>query len=81
MILRAVKKSAKHPDFEGPESMLTSSLGVNGGVVAMKFDRWLAEQQRPQAQIVQQCRLMQEEMEHEHQRNKANPRGGGKAGP
>ena len=81
MILCAVKKSAKRPNFEGPESMLTSSLGVNGGVVAMKFDRWLAEQQRPQAQIVQQSRLMQEETEHEHQRNTANPRGGGEADP
>lgn len=79
MIHRAVKKNAKHPNFEGLESMLTSSLDESGGVVAMKFDQYVAEQQRTQAQIMKQSRLMQEEMEHEHKRNKANPKGGGKA--
>ena len=79
MIHRAVKKNAKHPNFEGLESMPTSSLDESGGVVAMKFDQYVAEQQRTQAQIMKQSRLMQEETEHEHKRNKANPKGGGKA--
>ncbi len=77
-IHRAVKRSAKHPNFEGLEAMLSSALDDTGGVVATKFDQFVADQQRAQAQIMKQSRLVTEELEHESKRGKEGkpPKGG-----
>ena len=61
--------------------LLSSTLDDSGGVVATKFDGYIADQQRTQAQFMTQGRLMQEEVEHELKRAKGkggydNPKAG-----
>ena len=67
-IQRAVKRSAKHPDFVGLESMMASSLDETGGVVTSRFDEWVASEQKTQAQIMKNARQFVEERDAEAKR-------------
>ena len=76
---RATKRSPKHPDFDGLEAMLTSRLDESGGVVATKFDQFIAEQQRTQAVIMKQARLHAEELEHDQKKGRKDGKKGDNA--
>ena len=64
-IQRAVRRCPRHPSFEGLESMLSSTLDESGGIVASKFDQYIAEEQKTQSTILKQMRLWKEESTHE----------------
>ena len=61
MIERAVRKSPKTPVFSGLDSMLSHMFDESGGIIASKYDQWVAEEQRAQAQIMRQQRMFNEE--------------------
>jgi len=64
-IQRAVRRSARHPNFTGLEAMLSSALDETGGVVTSKFDEFVAKEQKQQAEIMKQHRLWNDEQEHD----------------
>ena len=67
------------PNFDGLEAMLTSRLDESGGVVATKFDQFIAEQQRTQAVIMKQARLHAEELEHDQKKGRKDGKKGDNA--
>ena len=60
-IQRAVRRCPRHPTFDGLECMLASTLDESGGVVASRFDQFVAEEQKTSATILKQMRLWREE--------------------
>ena len=76
-IQRAVRANAKHPSFDGLEGMLSFALDEQGGVVTSKFDEFYSGEQRSNALIMKQQRLMREERAAEAKRTFE---GGGKKG-
>ena len=61
ILIIAVRKSPKTPDFSGLDSMLSHMFDESGGIIASKYDQWVAEEQRAQAQIMKQQRMFNEE--------------------
>ena len=61
MIQRAVKRNSKAPVFSGLESFLVHCLDGSAGIVASDFDRYIAEVQKVDANILKQQRLTKEE--------------------
>ena len=78
-IQKAIRRSPKHPDFTGLDQLMASQLDETGGVVTSKFDEWVAQEQKTQAIIKKNTRLLQEEKESDAKRL-ANPKAQGKAG-
>ena len=80
-IERAVRKNPRFPDFVGLEVMLSHALDDSGGVVCSAYDRWVAEEQRAQAQVLKQYRLWSEEQgAQSHGGGQGGGRGGGGGG-
>ena len=77
-IQRAVKRSAKHPDFTGLDSIMASNLDETGGIVTSKFDEWVAGEQKTQAMIMKNVRQFVEERNAEDKRGGEAPAGGKK---
>ena len=77
-IQKAIRRSPKHPDFTGLDQLMASQLDETGGVVTSKFDEWVAQEQKTQAIIMKNTRLLQEEKDSDAKRL-ANPKAG-KAG-
>ena len=67
-IMRAVRRNARHPTFEGLEGMVAFSLDESGGVITSKFDEFFATEQKNAALIMKQYRLAQEEKQAEYKR-------------
>ena len=63
MIMRAVRRSPRAPDFEGLDMFLSNSTDTSGGVVTLDFDRFVADVQKADAAIMKQSRMMKEEQE------------------
>ena len=78
MIIKAVQRCAKAPDFIRLDAycrhLPDSGLAVRTG----DFDRYNAGEQRSEAQILKQSRLAQEEGETEQQRKNTRAKKGGK---
>ena len=62
MIMRAVKRNARAPDFEGLDSFLSTATDSTGGVVSLEFDKRIADLQND-AMIMKQNRMLKEEHE------------------
>ena len=73
-IQKAIRRSPKHPDFTGLDQLMASQLDETGGVVTSKFDEWVAQEQKTQAIIMKNTRLLQEEKDSDAKRL-ANPKG------
>ena len=58
-IQKAIRRSPKHPDFTGLDQLMASQLDETGGVVTAKFDEWVAQEQKTQAIIMKNTRLLQ----------------------
>ena len=72
----AVERSAKAPDFEGLDFMLSSTVSPSGAIVTEKFTEWLTNRQRDQAHIMKQGRLLREERVAESKKKKHGGEGG-----
>ena len=76
MIMRAVKRNPKAPDFEGLDSFLTTATDMTGGVVTLEFDKYIAELQKNDAQIMKQIRMLKEEVIAQSKKKPTPPNGG-----
>jgi hypothetical protein len=82
MIERAVKRSAKSPDFEGLDVLLSNQFDSTGGVLTRVFDKYISEIQKNDAVVLKQQRLYREETEADTKRKgKHGPRGKEGEGP
>jgi hypothetical protein len=82
MIERAVKRSAKSPDFEGLDVLLSNQFDSTGGVLTRVFDKYISEIQKNDAVVLKQQRLYREEAEADTKRKgKHGPRGKEGEGP
>ena len=63
MIMRAVRRSPRAPDFEGLDMFLSNSTDTSGAVVTLDFDKYVADVQKADAAIMKQSRMMKEEHE------------------
>ena len=73
-IQRAVRRSARHPCFDGLEAMMSSALDETGGVVTSKFDEYVAKEQKQAAEIMKQQRLWHDERDNDDKnKDKADP--------
>ena len=76
MIMRAVKRNPRAPDFEGLDSFLSTATDMTGGVVTLDFDKYISELQRNDAQIMKQNRMLKEEQTAHSKKPKDPPAGG-----
>ena len=76
MIMRAVKRNPRAPDFEGLDSFLSTATDMTGGVVTLDFDKYISELQRNDAQIMKQNRMLKEEQTAQSKKPKDQPGGG-----
>ena len=65
---KAIKRSAKHPDYSGREAMMASQLDETGGIVTSKFDEWVASEQKTAGIIMKSQRIYHEERRAESER-------------
>ena len=77
MIEPAVKRNPCAPDFEGLEMFLANGYDTTGGVTARDFDKYIAETQKNDAEIMKQSRLWREEL-HADVKTKKESNGNGK---
>ena len=63
MIMRAVRRSPRAPDFGGLDMFLSNSTDTSGGVATLDFDRYVADVQKADAAIMKQNRMLKEEQE------------------
>ena len=68
MIQRAAKCSPKTPDFAELDSMLSHAFDGSCGIVPSTYDKWVAEEQKSQAQIMKQQRMYKEERDADDKR-------------
>jgi hypothetical protein len=61
MIEMAVNRNPKAPDWEGLEALLAARVNDTGGVTMPKFMSWVGDQQKNEAQVLKQGRLIREE--------------------
>ena len=61
MIEAAVRKNPKVPSFQGLESYLSHATDENGGVITAEFTKFIADEQKSEAQVLKQMRLHSEE--------------------
>jgi uncharacterized membrane protein YgcG len=84
MIQRAVKRSARAPDFDGLDVFVANTFDATGGVITMEFDKWIATTQQSEAIIMKQHRLLREETHadttHKKEKDKKGDGGGGGGG-
>jgi hypothetical protein len=78
MTERAVRKSARSPDFTGLSVYLSNTLDDSGGVVASAFDKHVSGLKQSEAFILKQERLWKDEQEADtkRQRERGNHGGG-----
>lgn len=81
MIQRAVKRNTRSPVSSGLESFLANLIDSSGGLVTRELERYVADVQRGQAQILKQQRLAREEAKGLEKRTKVGKgeKGGGRA--
>lgn len=75
-IQRAVRRSPRHPNFDGLDAMLSSALDETGGVVTSRFDAFAAAEQKDAAAI-----LKHGEREADRERQGEQSRGSDDPGP
>lgn len=72
----AVRRNPKVPDFSGLEAMMEAHFDLSGAATTDRFNQWVMEQQRTQAQISKQSRLLREEAEHDRNKEHSKPQKG-----
>ena len=82
MIEAAVRKNPKSPSFVGLDAFLSHAFDENGGVVVAEFQKYVADEQKAEAQVMKQYRMWQEEQEaaaasdaNPNKKNKKQPPG------
>lgn len=80
-IQRAVRRSPRHPNFDGLDAMLSSALHETGGVVTSRFDAFVAAEQKDPAAILKQQRLWAGEQQADRKRHGEASRGSDDPGP
>ena len=73
MCLKAIARNPKSPDFCSLDSYLRHMADPTSGLRTGPFDRYVASEQKVEAQILKQTRLTREEEEAETRRSKSNP--------
>lgn len=72
----AVRRNPKVPDFSGLEVMMEAHFDQSSVATTDRCNQWVMEQQRTQAQISKQGRLLREEVEHERKKEHGKPQKG-----
>ena len=72
MIEMAVNRNPKAPDWEGLEMVVAARVNDTGGVSVPKFMNWVGDQQKTEAQVLKQGRLIREERDADRKKNKNN---------
>lgn len=80
MIQRDVRRNPPSPDFQGLECFMANALDASGGIVTSDFERYVADIQRSEAQVMKQQRLAREESEAAEKRKRGQKGGGGGPG-
>ena len=80
MIQAAVRRDPESPNLGGAESYPSQTIDVQGGVVSCEFTRFVADEQRVEARVKKQQRLLREEVEAENQRKDEHGGAGGSSG-
>ena len=70
MIQAAVRRQPRAPNFEGLEAYLSHSIDESGGVITSDFTKYVAEEQKAEAQVMKQNRLLREEHTADDKRRK-----------
>ena len=78
MIQRAVRRNPRAPDYEGLGAYGEHIVDGSTGAPTADFDRHVTEQQRTEALVLKQMRLVQEEAEAGSKRKKDGGDGGKK---
>ena len=63
MIMPAVKRNPRAPDFEGLDAFLSTATDSSGVVASLDFDKYIADSQKNGAVIMKQNRILKEEHE------------------
>ena len=63
MIQRAVKRNPRSPDFVGLDAFMSNAMDSQGGTVTLEFEKYVAEVQRAEAQVMKQQRMAKEEVD------------------
>ena len=71
-IQKAIKRNPRAPDFEGLDHYLIGALDSGGGAAALSFDKFVADKQRDEGQMMKQSRLLREEGENDAKRKNNN---------
>ena len=79
-IQRAVRKNPRNPEFDGLESFMMHMPSSAGVAHAPKFDKYIAEEQKTQAQILKQQRMQKEEVDADADRRQKKDKNNGKKG-
>ena len=61
MIMRAVRKDPKAPDFEGCDAYLSSAADASGGIITQEFDQYIVGLNAVEVTVLKQTRLLREE--------------------
>jgi hypothetical protein len=72
----ATSRDAKHPDYTGLGMLLNGTIGEKGAAHTTRFRSWIAGQQRDQAQILKQGRLLRDERASEAAKKIKKQKGG-----
>lgn len=80
MVQKAIRRSPKHPDYSGLDSMMASTLDETGGIVTSRFDEWVAQEQKTAAVIMKNQRQFVEERDAESRRQDGGDKTGGGGG-
>ena len=78
MIQRAVRRNPRAPDFEGLECFTTNAIDSAGGVATLEFEKFMADIQKAEAQVLKQQRMARVETEAAEKRKRDGK--GGKSG-
>eukprot|EP00971_Amphidinium_carterae_P175159 3472236-Amphidinium_carterae.2 len=84
MLEAATKRNPRAPDFTSLDSYLSHAYDAFGGIVVSDFTKYIADEQKTEAQILKQSRLWREERDAEDKRSNTGPapkkKGGGGKG-
>ena len=79
-LLRAVKRNPRAPSFEGLDAYMEHMDSATGAVRAPEFEKHVMEQQKAEAFVLKQQRLMRDEEEADRKRSNAGGGGEGRGG-
>ena len=77
MIHAAVRRNAKAPSFQGLESYLSHSFDESGGIITSNFAKFVAAEQKDEAQIMKNQRQLREEADATEKNKKKKKDGEG----